>query len=158
LRDPRVKAILAINPIGSSLFGKSGYEDIAIPTMIVSGSNDTAAPALLEQVRPFTWLQTNDKYLVLLQGGTHFSTIDASLSNANAIPLPPSVVGPDPAIAFAYLERLGVAFFKTYVTGDSNYQPYLSAAYAREISRPLMPISIVRSLPLFELNTNRKSP
>lgn len=162
LRDPRVKAILAINPIGSSLFGKSGYEDIAIPTMVISSSNDTAAPALLEQIRPFTWLQTTDKYLVLLQGGTHFSTIDASdasISNASAIPLPPSIVGPDPAIAFAYLERLGVAFFKAYVTSDSNYHPYLSAAYAREISRPLMPISVVRSLPLFELNTdNRKSP
>lgn len=159
LHDRRVKAILVVNPIGSSLLGKSGYEAIATPIMVVSSSNDTVAPALLEQIRPFTWLKLEEKYLVLFQGGTHFSTIDVSVSNETAIPLPVSVIGPDPAIAFAYLKTLSVAFFKTYLTDDSSYRAYLSAAYVRTISRLPMPIHLVRSLPLFELNTdNRKIP
>jgi predicted dienelactone hydrolase len=146
LQDSRVKAILAVNPIGSSLFGSSGYQDISIPTLIISGSNDTVAPALLEQIRPFTWLETPDKYLVLFQGGTHFSTIDTSDSDGDEIDLPPVIVGPDPAIAYTYLKALGVAFFETHVVSNSSYQSYLSASYVETISQTLMPIDLVRSL------------
>ena len=75
LRDQRVKAAIAINPITSSIFGEAGLSQIQVPVMIVSSSADKVAPALSEQILPFTWLTTPEKYLVLLQGGTHFSTI-----------------------------------------------------------------------------------
>jgi predicted dienelactone hydrolase len=153
LRDRRVKAVLVVNPIGSSLFGKSGYETISVPIMMVSSSNDTAAPALLEQIRPFTWLKPSDeKYLVLLQGGTHFSTIDTASSGKDVIPLAPSIIGPDPAIAFAYLKTLSVAFAKTYLTNDASYRSYLNAAYTTTISHPAMPIQLVRSLPPLKID------
>ncbi|MBD3887553.1 alpha/beta hydrolase [Phormidium tenue FACHB-886] len=147
LVDHRVKAVVAVDPIGSSLFQESGFKDISIPVMIVSGSNDTVAPALLEQILPFTWLQTPNKYLALLQGGTHFSTIDSSDSDADQINLPSNVIGPDPTIAYTYLKALSVAFFETYIADNSSYRSHLTAAYAQTISQPLMPINLVQSLP-----------
>ncbi len=163
LHDSRVKAILAINPIGSSLLGRDNFGKIAIPVMLVSGSADTIAPALLEQIRPFTWLQTGDKYLALLQGGTHFSTIDVPVETAAAaIRLPPEVVGPDPSIARSYLEDLGIAFFQTHLANNASYRAYLSASHIQSISRTLLPIAVVRSLRSTRLATfireSRKAP
>ncbi|MGK7907243.1 MAG: alpha/beta hydrolase [Synechococcus sp.] len=73
IADDRVAAILAINPIGSALFGPDGFSQIQIPTMIIVGSNDFFAPAMGEQVNPFTWLTNEHRYLVLVENGTHFS-------------------------------------------------------------------------------------
>ncbi len=46
LRDPRISAAIAINPITSSIFGKAGLNNIEIPVMIVSSSADRIAPAI----------------------------------------------------------------------------------------------------------------
>ena len=75
LRDERVKAAIAVNPIASSIFGKAGLSEIQIPVMLVGSSDDTVAPALFEQILPFSWFANSQKYLVMLVGGTHFSTI-----------------------------------------------------------------------------------
>jgi len=147
-RDDRVKAVIAINPIGSSLLGKTDLSKIKIPVLIISGTADTVAPALLEQILPFTWLQTPDKYLMLLEGGTHFSTIDAptSASQNNQIELPNELIGPNPKLAYSYLKAIGVAFFKTYVAEDSQYRTFLGAGYVSSISQKTFPTMFVRSL------------
>ena len=146
LKDDRVKAIIAINPVGSSLFGQASFASIQIPTLLIGGGADTVAPALLEQIQPFTWLQTPDKYLVLLTRGTHFSTIAAPKPDAKALPLPPEAIGPDPMLAQLYVRAIGVAFFNTYIAHQPDYKPYLSASYAQLLSQPTLPISLVRSL------------
>jgi predicted dienelactone hydrolase len=159
LQDHRVKAVIAINPIGSSLLGEEDYAAIDVPVMLVSSSADTIAPALLEQIRPFTWLRTPDRYLALLQGGTHFSTIDVPQSNDGAenptgeiVQLPSQVVGPDPALAHTYLRVLSLAFFGNYIAQDDAYQPYLNPAYAHRISEDPMPIRLVQSLTSTQLS------
>lgn len=146
LRDERVKAAIAINPIDSSVFGQAGLSQIQIPVMIVSGSNDTVAPALAEQIVPFTWLTTPKKYLVLIQGGTHFSTIGESKMDTDPVPVPSQAIGPNPALARRYMNALSVAFFKTYVVGATQYRPYLSASYAKAISQPPLGLSLVQFL------------
>lgn len=143
LHDDRIKAVIAINPITSSIFGDAGVSAIQIPTAIVTGSADTVAPALDEQILPFTALTAPHKYLILLRGGTHFSTLGAS---SNDVSLPSQVVGPDPAIARNYLAALSLAFFGVYIAEDGRYQSYLSADYTRYIQREEMPLSIVESL------------
>ncbi|NJR38572.1 MAG: hypothetical protein HC781_06645 [Leptolyngbyaceae cyanobacterium CSU_1_4] len=152
-RDDRVKAIIAINPIGSSLLGKTDLSKINIPVLIISSTADTVAPALLEQILPFTWLQTSDKYLMLLEGGTHFSTIDApnAASRNNQVELPTELVGPNPRLAYLYVKAIGVAFFKTYVAEDSPYRSFLSAGYVSSISQKSFPTSFVRSLTAAQL-------
>lgn len=127
LRDERVKAAIAINPITSSIFGEAGLSQIKIPVMVVAGSDDTVAPALYEQIQPFSWITYSHKYLVVLAGGTHFSTIGDSSNPSNQIPLPSSLVGNDPRQARRYLSILSVPFLQTYVGGMSKYSPYLNA-------------------------------
>ena len=143
LSDERVKAGIAINPVGSILFGKSQFSQIQVPLMLVAGSDDTVAPALPEQIQPFTWLTTPNKYLVLLKGGTHFSTLQRSEKD---IPLPPQVLGSDPAVAQNYMKALSLAFFETYIVNNSDYRVYLSASYAQYLSRSPLPLSLVESL------------
>jgi predicted dienelactone hydrolase len=111
--------------------------------MLVAGSDDTVAPALPEQIQPFTWLTTPNKYLVLLKRGTHFSTLDES---TGAIPVPPQVIGPDPALAQDYMKTLSLAFFKTYIANERDYQIYLNASYAQYLSQNTLPLSLVEFL------------
>lgn len=155
LYEPRVKAIIAINSIGSSLLGATDFAAINVPVMLISGSADTIAPALIEQIRPFTWLSTPDKYFVLLQGGTHFSTIDVSDPTAvDVFALPSELVGPDPKVAQSYLKVLGVAFFQTYLAQNPDYRSYLGASYAQTISDEILPLSLVQSLTLLQVATD----
>jgi predicted dienelactone hydrolase len=149
LTDPRIKAAIAVNPVSSSIFGQPGMSRIQVPTMIVASSADTVAPALPEQIQPFTWLTTPEKYLALIQNGTHFSTIQEA--PGSAIPVPPQAIGPSPALARRYLNVLSVAFFKTYVANQPQYRPYLSASYAQAISQPPLGLSLVQSLTATQL-------
>lgn len=144
LQDRRVQAVIAINPITSAVFGQTGLQQLQVPTMLVAGSADTVAPALTEQIRPFTALTTSEKYLVLLDRGTHFSAI--GVPSGSAIPLPDEVIGPNQAIARRYMSALSVAFFQTYIAGQPAYRAYLTAGYAQSISEAPMPLSQVRQL------------
>ncbi|MFP4009715.1 MAG: alpha/beta hydrolase [Spirulinaceae cyanobacterium] len=150
LTDNRIQAAIAMNPLASTIFGPSELAQIQIPITIVTGSADAVTPALEEQIRPFTQLTTPEKYLVLLENGTHFSVIGVT---ANDVPLPPQVLGPDPAIAYNYIEALSLAFFQTYIANQPQYRPYLSQSYAQILKNPLLPLAIVESL-----NLNGETP
>lgn len=145
LQDERITAAIAINPLTSSIFGKEGMSKIQTPTMIVSGTSDPVTPALPEQIRPFTWLSTPEKYLVLLRGGTHFSTLNES---SGSVPVPEQAIGPDPTIAQDYIKQLSLVFFSTYIDRQEQSKLYLSADYADDISKSLLPLNLVESLVL----------
>lgn len=144
LSDNRVKAVIAINPIDSSIFGQTGLSQIKIPLMIVSGSYDTIAPALPEQIRPFTWLTTPNKYLALINGGTHFSATTES-SNPT-VPVPRGIIGSSPDLARRYVSTLSVPFFQTYVNEQPSYLSYLSRDYVNQISQQPLPLSLIQTL------------
>ncbi|MGD2181139.1 alpha/beta hydrolase [Lusitaniella coriacea] len=147
LKDDRVKAVIAMNPIASTIFGASELNRLEAPLMLVTSTADAVTPALDEQILPFSGLTIPNRYLVMLKNGTHFSTIGAS---RNDVELPPVAIGPNPAIAYNYMESLSVAFFNTHINQQPQYNPYLSAAYAQSISDLAMPLSIVQSLSLGE--------
>jgi predicted dienelactone hydrolase len=157
LADPRVKAVLAVNPITSSIFGETNLSKIKIPVMLIAGSADTVAPALLEQIQPFTWLTSPNKYLVLMNNGTHFSTIEESPQSL-FLP-PPEVIGPEPALARRYLNGLSLAFMETYLNNKSNFRPYLEPSYALTISRrDTLGLRILRSLTAEQLQQFSSAP
>ena len=104
---------------------------------------DRVTPPLPEQIIPFTWLTTPKKYLVLLKGGTHFSTLDES---TGSIPVPETAIGPDPRIAHAYIKQLSLAFFGTYTQNRPKYASYLNSEYGHVISKKKMPLSLIQSL------------
>ncbi|MGF1541277.1 MAG: alpha/beta hydrolase [Pleurocapsa sp.] len=143
LRDKRITAAIAINPVVSAVFGEAGMSRIHIPLTIISGSSDPITPALLEQIIPFTWLTNDNKYLALLKGGTHFSTLNES---SGSIPVPSQAIGPNPTVAQNYIKQLGLAFFRAYIENNLIYQVNFNAKYANRINNPVIPLSLVRSL------------
>ncbi|MGH1392485.1 MAG: alpha/beta hydrolase [Trichormus sp.] len=150
LQDQRVKAAIAVNPITSSIFGKAGMNQIKIPVMLIGSSEDTVAPALYEQILPFSWLANSPKYLAMLVGGTHFTTIGNSHPSSQQVALSQDLVG-DAVQAHRYMNVLSLPFFQTYVAKNGEYAPYLSAAYAKNISTNSLALKIVQSLTTTEL-------
>ena len=156
LRDPRIKAAIAINPMGK-IFGQRGISSIEIPTMIVSGTNDLIMPPVPEQIKPFTWLnEDRAKYLVMVKPGTHFSFLQEGLG---VLPVPDSVVGPSPTSAHPSLKALSAAFFQVYLAQQPDFQAYLQNNLANSITssqgeqpnNDAFEISIIRSLTETEL-------
>lgn len=151
LKDARVKAVIAVNPLTSSIFGKSGLSQIQTPVMIVASSDDTIAPALYEQILPFSWITNSQKYLAVLSGGTHFSIIGSAKDTSAQLALPSEVVGNDPSQARRYMNSLSLPFFETYVARKVQYASYLNAAYAQAISSKTFELSLIQSLNKSEL-------
>lgn len=151
LYDERIKAVIAVNPITSSVFGRDGLSQLKVPVMIVASSDDTVAPALYEQILPFAWIGNPQKYLAVLLGGTHFSAIGVGKSDSSQIGLPSTIVGDDPAQARKYINALSLPFFLSYVAGRNESKPFLNAAYAQAISRKPLGLSLVKSLTSNEL-------
>ncbi|NEP09575.1 MAG: alpha/beta hydrolase [Symploca sp. SIO2C1] len=144
LRDERVKAVIAINPLSSAIFGRQGMSEIEVPLMMISSTQDAFAPAVPEQLFPFLWLTTPNKYLVVTEGATHFSFLGAK--SGGAFELPPELVGPDPMLAQPYLSALSTAFFKTYIANQPEYAVYLSEPYVKAISEDPFNLILVKYL------------
>ncbi|MBW4668999.1 MAG: alpha/beta hydrolase [Cyanomargarita calcarea GSE-NOS-MK-12-04C] len=145
LIDKRVKAIIALNPVSSVVLGQSELSQIKVPVMMVAGSADIVTPAVPEQIRPFTWLTTPNKYLVIVRNGTHFSLLSQASIDRNTLPVPPGLIGQNPAIARSYINALSVAFFKTHLVNQEEYRSYLSATYSKYISQETLNLSLVKS-------------
>ncbi|HEY9302351.1 MAG TPA: alpha/beta hydrolase [Phormidium sp.] len=146
LQDERIKAVIAINPLTSSVFGETGLSQVKVPVMFVAGADDIFTPAFPEQIVPFTWLNTPNKYLVLIEKASHFSLLGGREEDKSALPpLPGEVVGPDPTLARPYLNALSIAFFKTHLTNQAEFKPFLSANYAKTISQSPFNLSLVRN-------------
>ncbi len=150
LRDERIKAAIAVNPVTSSIFGEAGLNQIKTPVMIVSSSDDTVAPALYEQILPFSGLANPQKYLVMLVGGTHFSIIGNANPTNQQVSLPDDMIG-DASQARRYMTVLSLPFFQSYIAGKSQYIRYLNASYTHSISSKSLGLSFVESLNRTEL-------
>ena len=176
LQDKRVVAAITINPVANPVFSKRGMNQLESSLMIVAGDKDLFAPALDEQIKPFSWLPDIDKYLVLVKNSTHFSFIGKEDSNKTE--LPSQIVGFEPAIARSYLKVLSIAFFKSNLAqqlhprqslqrvidhgaykgqdtitptappqrAGSQFKSYLTETYVKSISKQPLPINLLRSL------------
>jgi predicted dienelactone hydrolase len=152
LKDDRIKVVIAINPVGSAIFGESGVSQIKVPLMLVTGSQDIFAPAVPEQIRPFAWLSSLNKYLVLIENATHFTAIDEPTAENNVLPVPQALLGPDRTAAYSYLNALSVAFLETHLLNRPEYSSYLQQSYAQFISKEPLNLSIFQSVPTLQLN------
>ena len=152
LRDQRIKATLASMPLTSLIFGVEGVEKIETPTLILAGSNDVVTPVVAEQIHPFIWLKNTQKYLAMIQPGTHFSTSQQSATGTQFIPK--AIIGENAEIGRDYLKGLSIAFFEVYLRDNSEYKPYLSANYAKSISTNAMSLSLIQQLEPQNLEVN----
>ncbi|MEL7052135.1 MAG: alpha/beta hydrolase [Cyanobacteria bacterium J06588_5] len=125
--DSRIKAVVALNPLASHILGESGLEQIDIPVMIVAGENDAFTPAVPEQIEPFNWLTTEEKTLVLIEQGTHFSLLDGS--TPGVLPIPQNTIGPTPQQAQPQMKALSLSFFNQHLKDWPEAEIFLSQAY-----------------------------
>jgi len=132
--DPRVKSVIAVNPVSSVLIGSSGMANINVPALIISSSKDVFAPPLIEQVQPFTELAASPKYLAMLVPGTHFSTI--GVSEAGVLPVPNDLIGPDPRQAEPFVKGIGGAFFGVFNQRNEQLRPFLSQTFVNQVAQP----------------------
>jgi predicted dienelactone hydrolase len=140
LQDSRIKAAIAVNPIGATVFGPQGFKAINKPLMIISGSSDAIAPPLAEQIEPFTWLPVLEKRLILVNGATHFSTIDEVQPAEKVFVTPKELIGRTPDVARLYMRSLGLAFFQTHVKQQSKSSVFLTPASIQ--AQSLQPLAL----------------
>ena len=146
LADERIKAVIAINPVSSLIFGteNKGLSEIKVPVMILASTEDFFAPPIPEQIYPFISLTTPEKYLVISEPGTHFSFIQEK--EDVSIELPKKLIGPDPNLAYPYLQALSVAFFQVYLQNQSQSLLYLSESYLQYLNQEPFTFSLLKSL------------
>jgi predicted dienelactone hydrolase len=152
LKDDRIKAIMAINPINSSVLGQSSISQIKIPVMLVAGSQDIFAPPVFEQIRPFTWLSNSNKYLAVIENATHFSAIAEPTPENSVLPVPAALLGPNSAPVYSYLNALSVAFLETHLLNRPEYRSYLQPSYGQFISQEPLNLSILQSFTSSQFN------
>lgn len=146
LKDSRVQAIIAVNPITSAVFTPQALSQLTLPVMLIAASNDTIAPAVTEQIYPFTWLTTPDRYLVLMDNATHFSTIGEASPNEPVLPIPKALVGPTPPRSRLYLRGLSLAFLRLYLLGDEHAREWLTPTAAAALSGSSHGLTLTQSL------------
>ncbi len=144
LSDRRVKAVLALNPLGgSTLLGKEGMQTIKIPIAIFASGDDLFTPAVPEQFFPFVWLTSANKYLVTFPKGTHFSFLERS--DRGVLVVPATILGEKPEFTHPYTKALSLAFFQTHLSNRPEFAAYLNNAYVQAISSPRFPASLTTS-------------
>ncbi|MGK7874040.1 MAG: alpha/beta hydrolase [Xenococcaceae cyanobacterium] len=151
-RDNRVKAVLAANPVNSSIFGPKGLSRIQIPVLLGAGSQDPATPAVLEQIRSFTWLTAPNKYLALVEGQAHvnFSQLDAGTKAL--IESLPNLRLPDQDLIDDYGNSMSLAFLEVYIANNvDEYGPYLQSSYGKYISKDPFNLYFIGSASVDEL-------
>lgn len=147
-RDNRIKAVSVLFPGSSSLYGEAGLSKINIPVLWGAVDKDIFSPLLIEQAPAFSWLKTKEKYLII---ATKLDHLNLNFSALSSIASPDREVADkvtikEPEVAKSYLKALNLAFFRAYLTNDSNYLPYLSAAYAQAISEDPYNLILLRSI------------
>lgn len=143
--DERVAAVVALNPLTSSIFGMSGLQKIKIPVMMMAGSDDYVAPALPEQIEPFDWLTTEHKKLVVMDKGTHFSFLDRNAQSV--LPFSEQLTGPDPMAAREPTRALSLAFFNQHLQQQAEAERFLTQTYLESFPTEPFRFSVVDSLP-----------
>lgn len=151
LRDPRVKAAIAISPLTSVVFGPETLPQVQVPVMMVAGSSDVVASAVLEQIHPFLWLQAPQKYLAVAIPSGHTFADDTPAGQGAFDQLGEFLSGPNPAQARQYINALSVALMQRHLNNRPEFDAYLSAGYARSISREPLELELVRSLTATQL-------
>lgn len=159
LRDNRIQAVIALNPVTSSLFGDEGFANLAVPSLMVAGSEDPLAPALLEQIQPFTWLNEADSlsendansqkpphYLALIEGGSHLYDI-LNIEEVDRAAIASNLISVDPDLAYSYLKALTLGFLRAELDQDSLYKASLDDASIVQLGEQPLPLYIVRTLP-----------
>ena len=149
LRDRRIVQVIALNPVIGHLFNPASLSKIAVPTMILAGTNDSITPAVSQQLLPFTQLQTKSKYLLVAIGGTHLSAGDpANLNQALTQNLfVRERRGEETEVLRQMLRGVSLAFVEQLTPEARRYAPFLSSTYVQSFSSQTLQLRLSSTLP-----------
>lgn len=102
--DQRIRAVLAMAACDFPLTTEDMLAEVTTPTMLMHGTADVSCDYEGNAVRTYTYLGTEDRYLVTLVDGSHLDFMDW--------PIAP--------------QHFATAFFGYYLQGDDTYQLYLT--------------------------------
>ena len=153
LRDDLIRAVFALNPPTSLFFGETGLAQLEVPTLMMASMADIVVPAIPEQIEPYQWLQTDDKYLVTVENASHFTFLEGELTEG-ALPLPSIFLGPDPQQARPYLQALSLAFFDRHLLDQVQAEAFLTQPFLDSLGTDPFRLGIVRTL---DVNFRRES-
>jgi predicted dienelactone hydrolase len=104
--DERVRAVFAIAPGEFPLTTEDMLASVTTPTLILHGTNDKYCDYEGNAVRTYTYLGTDDRYLITAINVTH---VVFETQQGQQVP-----------------QHFATAFFGYYLQGDETYQPYLT--------------------------------
>jgi predicted dienelactone hydrolase len=148
LRDRRVVQAIALNPMVGRLFGETGLQQVATPTLVLAATEDALTPMLSHQLQPFNQLPS-PKYLLTAIGATHLSIADPnSPSGSSAIgKLTQERRGQEVAALRQLFQGVALAFLQQQTPAAETYRPFLSSTYAQSFSTPNVGLRLNDRLP-----------
>ncbi|HEY9672528.1 MAG TPA: alpha/beta hydrolase [Waterburya sp.] len=151
LRDPRIKAAIALSPTTSLLFGETGLTQLAVPTLITAASADKTTPILTEQVIAFDKMPS-PKWLAGFVGGTHLSVKDPSTTldqagQPDTLYSGGEVVGEQAVDVRNYVKAIALSMAAQLTNEASQYAIFLTPEYAQYASTERFPIRLVTKIP-----------
>jgi predicted dienelactone hydrolase len=144
LSDDRIQAIYLFVPFGRSLFGQAGMGRVNTPVLWEATDQDFLTPLAIEQLPAFAWLTTPEKYLVVSSNLPHARV---SLDLINGLTNQTSNWDKLRTVTQHYHNALSVAFFKTYLTEEAQYRPYLQSSYVQVLTEEPYRLSLVQTAP-----------
>lgn len=142
-KDDRIKAAFLFVPFGRSVFGQAGLSQVNRPVFWSATDADILTPLSIEQVPPFAWLSSPEKYLVVADGLPHTRVVLQLMNRFMATPLSGDEAS---LVTQNYLNAMSVAFFKVHVAQQREYQSYLQAPYLQQLDEAAYPLYLVRQI------------
>jgi predicted dienelactone hydrolase len=146
--DPRIAQIIALNPVMGRIFKESSLTEITVPTLILTGTDDSITPAVSQQILPFAQIQS-PKYLLTAIGGTHLSIGDPD--NLNHALTESLFVrerrGEETEPLRKLLRGISLSFVKQGTPEADRYRPFLSPAYVQSFSTTDLRLRFSTQLP-----------
>ncbi len=153
LVDERISCALILSPPGSGQQGltKESFKTLRLPSMFMTGSRDKGLSGQPAEWRtePFNLCAPGDKYLVFIEGATHFtfaagratlvtSTPGHSATISGGTHYPPKLVSKfDQRAILGHIKHSSCAFWAAYLNKDAAARAYLQSNKLYEESHQL---------------------
>lgn len=150
LRDNRIVAAFIVDPVNSQIFGPDSLAKVKIPIFWAAGSGDILTPVVVEQVKSFTALSTDNKYFALTRGANHVDFNPKAIAQFRDLS-PESlkqIVNSEINVVQSYMSSFGLAFFQVYLANNPDYKLFLQPSYAIAITEEPYTLSFInKSIP-----------
>jgi len=148
LSDDRIQQVVAMNALTGQLFGEAGLREVTVPTMLLTGTQDSVTPTLDQHLSAFTQL-SGEKHLLAVIGGTHLSVGDPGNVNPalSELPFMSELRVEETANLRRVLKGISLSFVQQRMEDAEQYRPFLSSAYVQSFSTSTLPLRLVEALP-----------